>query len=61
MTMGRIINPSKRTVVPRHDLTEEQANGDVVNYQLSDEELAKYRALPTDKEQKRVFIIPMRK
>ena len=62
MSIGRMVNPSKQTVVPRNDaVVDHQPSREVVNYQLSDEELAKYRAIPTDKEKKSVFIIPMRR
>ncbi|MBP1931406.1 hypothetical protein [Ammoniphilus resinae] len=61
MTIGRMNIASKHTVVPREELHYVEANGQVVNYQLSEEELAKYRALPSIKEKKSVFIIPMRK
>ena len=62
MTIGRMINPSKHTVVPQHDaVVNNQPSREVVNYRLSDEELAKYRAIPIDKEKKNVFIIPMRR
>jgi len=62
MTNGRMVNPSRHTVVPQRDaVADHQPSYEVVNYRLSEEELAKYRAIPTDKEKKSVFIIPMRR
>jgi hypothetical protein len=62
MIMGRTINMSKHTVVPHYEGDhQDKPTSNVVNYQLSEEELAKYRAMPSIKEKKYVFIIPMRK
>ncbi len=61
MTLGRMSNTAKHTVVPRDDFHHpEGPNGEVLSYQMSQEELAKYRAIPNVSEKWSVFKIPMR-
>jgi hypothetical protein len=61
MTNGQVANATKHTVIPRIDVRQpEHQPGEVVNYQLNQEELAKYRAIPTVSERWSVFRIPMR-
>ncbi|RXT05784.1 hypothetical protein [Ammoniphilus sp. CFH 90114] len=61
MTFGRISHVAKHTAVPRDDVhTTDGQHGEVVSYQLNQEELAKYRAMPTTSESWTVFKIPMR-
>ena len=61
MTQGRMSYSAKHTVVPRVETENPECpHGDIVTYQLSQEELAKYRAIPTDSEKWTVFRIPMR-
>ncbi|MEW9671971.1 hypothetical protein [Ammoniphilus sp. 3BR4] len=61
MTFGRISHVAKHTAVPRDDVHQPDCqHGEVVSYQLNQEELAKYRAMPMDSERWSVFKIPMR-
>lgn len=62
MIWGKMTNVSKHTVIPKDDGLHTHSQHSKVNtYQLSQEELARYRAIPTIIEKKTVFIIPMRK
>lgn len=60
MTHGHISNVAKHTAVPRDNHQSGEVHGEVVSYQLSQEELGKYRALPMESERWSVFKIPMR-
>lgn len=60
MTVGRFTSAKARTVVPRDNVADPDyyKPGDVVEYRLSEEELAKYRAMPKPQKEKRPMIIP---
>jgi hypothetical protein len=61
MVHGRLLYFNKHSVVPKEEKDDAAMRpGEVITYQLSDEELAKYRNLPPV-EGKRSISLPYRK